>query len=257
MDENGELNVQKVIREIVEKAGPALARKWGEELRADRAKVREATDQAEVDTEVITKKCTKCGEVKALDAYYAQKTGKHGRKAICKKCDILNRSKYRQEVREYGTKYERKCRKRDEKVSVIKARSSKKCSKCREEKSLDSFYSSRRYIDGKNPQCKDCAKLYQQKKYSIEYRRSYQKEYVQNNKERISEQKRAWRKKNAQKIAEYNHNYHKHNPERNRRSSRKRRALKRFLPHQPLTPQQYEILHRQKYEIFGGNASGN
>lgn len=170
MGGNGGLNVQEVIREIVEKDGPALARKWGEELREDRAKMRDAAEQVEVAAEIITKKCTKCGEVKALDAYDTYKLGRHGKRARCKTC----MRKYRQE-----------------------------------------------------------------------------------NREQILEKDRKYRQENRKQLAEKSRKYRQENPEVGRRTRRKRRALKRNLPHQPLTPQQYEILHRQKYEIFGGNASGN
>ena len=34
------MNIQKVIREIVEKEGPALALQWGKELREDRAEMK-------------------------------------------------------------------------------------------------------------------------------------------------------------------------------------------------------------------------
>lgn len=44
------MNIQKIIREIVEKEGPALALQWGKELREDRAemKKKQAKEKANV-----------------------------------------------------------------------------------------------------------------------------------------------------------------------------------------------------------------
>lgn len=99
----------------------------------------------------------------------------------------------------------------------------KQCTKCGEVKALDTFSASKRGKHGRRAYCKNC-----------------ERKYRQENKERIAERVGKCQKEN---------------PEVGRRAQRKRRALLRNLPHQPLTPQQYEILHRQKYEIFGGIAN--
>ena len=148
----------------------------------------------------ITKQCTKCGEAKALDAFYAQKSGKYGRQSICKDCN----REYREENKERLSEYDRKYREENKEQIA-----------------------------------------------------EYQYRYSQENKEKRRNNIRRYYGKNKEKIAGRMRKYHQENPEVGRRAQRKRRALLRNLPHQPLTPQQYEILHRQKYETFGGIASGN
>lgn len=161
----------------------------------------------------------------------------------------------------------------------------KQCTKCGEEKALDAFHANRSRKDGKCHICKTCTREYQRmnrekiavckRKYYeenkqrivVQKRKYYQenkksitarkRKHYEENKAQIAEYKRGHYKENKERISERTRKYRQENPEVGRRKNRKRRALKRNLPHQPLTPQQYEILHRQKYEIFGGNASGN
>lgn len=135
----------------------------------------------------ITKQCTKCGEVKALDAFRAHPQGKHGKTPRCKVCLASVDTIYRQENKEQIAESDRK--------------------------------------------------------------------YHQKNKAKVTDRKRRHYQENKERILERQRKYNQENPERHRRANHKRRALKRNLPHQPLTPQQYEILHRQKYEIFGGIAN--
>lgn len=131
----------------------------------------------------------------------------------------------------------------------------KRCSKCGETKLLCEFNSKKASKDGKRAHCKECQRLhYEQNKARILHQ---QKTYYENNKSARTKAMREYRTKHRDRLLEYMRIYRKDNPLVFRRADSKRRAMKRNLPHQPLTPQQYEILHRQKYEIFGGNASGN
>lgn len=148
----------------------------------------------------ITKQCTKCGEVKALDAFYAQKSGKYGRFSSCKECV----RRYNEENKDRNSETSRKYR-LENKGKVLK----------------------------------------------------YQRKYREENKGLLTEYGRKYYGENRERLKEQMRKYQKENPDVYRRANNKRRALLRNLPHQPLTPQQYDILHRQKYEIFGGNASGN
>lgn len=116
----------------------------------------------------------------------------------------------------------------------------KQCTKCGEVKALDRFHADKRLKSGHRADCKNCGRI-----------------HTQENKERISARRRKYQQENKNQIKDYMRKYRVKNPEVHRRALRKRRALLRNLPHQPLTPQQYDILHRQKYEIFGGIASGN
>lgn len=120
----------------------------------------------------------------------------------------------------------------------------KKCTKCGEVKAIDAFYADKRRTDGKRSACKTC---------SAQGNRAYYTDH----KDAVKECARKHYTKNRSEKMHYIKDYRAKNPHVKLRSDNKRRAMKRNLPHQPLTPQQYDILHRQKYEIFGGNASGN
>ena len=45
-------------------------------------------------TEAITKTCTKCGVAKGLAEFHRDAKGKHGRKSMCKPCNIAESSLY-------------------------------------------------------------------------------------------------------------------------------------------------------------------
>lgn len=155
----------------------------------------------------------------------------------------------------------------------------KKCTKCDEVKALDQFNADKRRKDGKQYSCKVCQRRYRQenKERLAEKKRKYHEEnkerlyagkrkwyeenkkriaeksrkYAQENKERLAEYKRKYRKENKERIAEGMRKYRQENPETDRRAKRKRRALKRNLPHAPLTPAQYERLYEFRDQVFG------
>ena len=70
----------------------------------------------------------------------------------------------------------------------------KKCSKCKEIKSLDKFYKHREAKDGFNGACKYCKK---------EYQKNYNKDYKLKNKERIKKDRKKYRLVNKSKIKDY------------------------------------------------------
>lgn len=129
----------------------------------------------------------------------------------------------------------------------------KQCSKCGEVKVFADFYKHKNGKHGVTSKCKQCYRDYHEENKPKILRR--QRQYRADNKMYVYDLLREGRKKNAEKIRERSRKYAKENPEVGRRANRKRRAMKRNLPHQPLTPQQYEVLRRQKYEIFGGIAN--
>lgn len=45
---------------------------------------------------MITKKCSKCGEVKSIEYFYKIKNGKYGVSSLCKECDKERMRKYQQ-----------------------------------------------------------------------------------------------------------------------------------------------------------------
>lgn len=135
----------------------------------------------------------------------------------------------------------------------INAKDTKQCTKCGEVKALDAYYADKRRKYGKQSACKSCAA-----NGNLNYRRS--------NRERIKTQKTAYYDKNRDRITEIARNYWRNNsedckkrrrrwgsenPEAIRSYTRKRRALKRNLPHQPLTREQYDRLYEFRNLVFG------
>jgi hypothetical protein len=93
----------------------------------------------------------------------------------------------------------------------------KQCSKCKEEKSLDSFYNDKLTRSGKSSQCKICRNKVS-KKYRIknkDKRSAYQKTYFEKNKTNIMSRKKHTQKsyyiRNKEKIQEYQKEYHQKN----------------------------------------------
>jgi hypothetical protein len=76
----------------------------------------------------------------------------------------------------------------------------KKCTKCKEVKSLDEFGNFKKGKHGKAYQCKSCFK-------------DYFKKYKQDNKEKIKEYNKKYKQDNKEKIKEYNKKYKQDNKE--------------------------------------------
>lgn len=224
MGGNDKKNIHQLVMEKIEKDGPRIALEWQKEYERNRAllekRKRAEADQAEVGSEVITKKCTKCGEVKALDAFSADKRAKDGKQCTCKGC----RRKYYQENKE---------------PAIAKMR--------------------KYYEENKSKRAEYRQKYYQENKEIVKERsRNYRQEnkeriqkYLQGNKDRISARQRKYRQENKEKRADYERKYRQENPEVHRRKNHKRRALLRNLPHAPLTPAQYERLYEFRDQVFG------
>lgn len=98
------------------------------------------------------------------------------------------------------------------------------CSKCGIEKDKSRFSKGKRFKDGLQSMCKDCAKVYREnnraaiassKKSHYENNKDdilqYQKDYYQNNKDDIIIVQKEYRKNNKLKIADHNSEYYKDN----------------------------------------------
>lgn len=106
----------------------------------------------------------------------------------------------------------------------------KVCKQCKELKSLEDFHLDKYGRKGRKSKCKDCNRAYREK-----------------SRDRLAEY-RAGRRLEA---AEYARHYRKINPEVGRRNSRKRRAIKRYVPHVALTNEQYKRLYEFRDQVFG------
>jgi hypothetical protein len=90
-------------------------------------------------------------------------------------------------------------------MSIRENKTQKKCSKCGEIKDISSFYRHKRSLDGYDPRCKDCSRI-----YSKEYRKKQAKHltickslYRQLNVEKIREYRKKYRSKNYSKTQDY------------------------------------------------------
>ena len=123
----------------------------------------------------------------------------------------------------------------------------KVCSKCKESKGLEEFNKNSKAKDGLRSQCKDCEKEYEQNnKEKIAERK---KKYNQKNKVEIAKRNKDWRlknrpellekkkqyyEKNKEKIAEHDREYRKKNPYQiqstSLSSSARKRAKQKNIP---------------------------
>jgi hypothetical protein len=90
----------------------------------------------------------------------------------------------------------------------------KKCTKCKEVKSLDEFTNAKKGKNGKASRCKDCDKRYYQdnREKIKEYRKinlEKRKEYYKNNKEKSKEQSKKYREKHREKINKHRSKWYK------------------------------------------------
>ena len=101
----------------------------------------------------------------------------------------------------------------------------KKCSKCKEEKSLDCFDLSKNGGYGVQSYCKDCMRIFKKKYYSKNKEKinKHSREYHLKNKEKINKYDREYYSKNKEKIAERQREYKLKNREKVRKKSREQR----------------------------------
>lgn len=129
----------------------------------------------------------------------------------------------------------------------------KMCSKCGETKLLSEFNCKKASKDGKRAHCKECQRLhYEQNKERILHQ---QKTYYENNKPARTKAMREYRTKHRDRLLEYMRVYRKDNPMVFRRADSKRRAMKRYLPHSPITNDQYDALRNFRNQVFGGDGA--
>ena len=83
----------------------------------------------------------------------------------------------------------------------------KKCYKCQELKSLDSFWKHKGTSDGLQTWCKDCKKAHNKLNGKSYYNIEYHKNYYKENKEKIAEYQRCYERNNREFINAYRRKY--------------------------------------------------
>jgi hypothetical protein len=119
------------------------------------------------------KKCNKCGEEKSLSEFYKSSKAKSGYRSPCKNCINAVSKSYRvnnqDRIKEYKKNWALENRKKKDKKSEIWYLNDgtwvRKCSKCKEEKSLDEFYRCFNSTSGRVSQCKTCRHSQKRKYY--------------------------------------------------------------------------------------------
>lgn len=139
----------------------------------------EHDDSAELEPDLLTKKCNKCGESKPLDDFHKKSANRDGRDTRCKSC--VNGVK----VKNNPPTDEPKC-----------------CTICREVKPATEFSINRRSRDGRSFDCREC----QSKR---------QKLYREENRQQISARRRADYAENAEARRASGRAYYAANPDAN------------------------------------------
>lgn len=101
--------------------------------------------------------------------------------------------------------------------------SSKECSKCKQNKSLDHFSNDKTKADGKYPSCKDCKKGVD-KKYRethLEQKKEIDKKYYEANSSKIKERSNKWYTENKERHLERMRQYYKDNYEKIKTTQKK------------------------------------
>jgi hypothetical protein len=85
----------------------------------------------------------------------------------------------------------------------------KVCSKCKEEKELSLFSKDKKGKNGLFSFCKGCEKEYREN--NKEKIKEYKKEYRENNEQKIKEEQKEYRENNKEKLKKYSKEYYKNN----------------------------------------------
>jgi 5-methylcytosine-specific restriction endonuclease McrA len=198
---------------------------------------------------VKSKKCSKCGEVKELGEFYKNSRNKDGYRNDCKVC------------------FKAYCKNLRNKWKKESTQGTKKCPRCRKEKSLKNFHKDSTTKSGYRIYCKLCVNLYTRQynidnvEYRNEYNRNryytnraeirkqqkkYGKEYRANNRKKLNEASRNRYWKNHEYELERKKIYNENHPEVRKAQKAKRRALLIKLDKHFTAQEWKEILN--KYE---------
>lgn len=152
------------------------------------------------------RQCSSCLEFKDSSEFSASKSTST-RDKLSSQCKACISKHAEQRRREKGIKPARK---------IVHINGGKVCSKCDEWRPLDEYSRSSKQTDGLSSVCLHC-------------RRVYQRQFYQENRERLREWQQQYKKENPERRREISKAYRDKNPEYYRMKTRNRRARKREL----------------------------
>lgn len=109
----------------------------------------------------MQKQCSKCGELKDTNDFYAYKRSADGLRPACKKCmKAAERARYLHSLADEDNKVDG-----ESTHTTSTAPTHKQCSRCGESKPLNDFYAYKRSPDGLRSMCKDCMRVDRKERY--------------------------------------------------------------------------------------------
>lgn len=165
--------------------------------------------------EIITKICTKCNCEKEIIEFKKSSKSKSGYTSICKKCHNLANSE------RYENNQQRRILLKQEKRELYLSREIQICTKCKKEKQLR-FFSFRNDSNDYRKQCKKCISdinRIKNKENRIENRK-LNKQYRDNNIEKIRNKSKSYYIKNKEIILKKTKKYYEKNIEKMKEKSR-------------------------------------
>ncbi len=167
-----------------------------------------------------SKKCSKCGQTKSLDDYYADNRSKSGRQSQCKKCmkewRVANRDKAAAAARRYRERHPDLVR---ERARIYRQQNPEKVAESLRKWRAQNRQYTRLY-----------AQMYHRE--NVERRREYSRERRRRNPELVRRAKRRWRRRNIEAALEMererSRRWRRKNPEKGREKQRKYQAAARL-----------------------------
>jgi hypothetical protein len=172
------------------------------------------------------KQCRNCGLEKTLDEYPKHKTTKDGYDTLCKVC--TNEYAKQRRLKNLDKERERYLRYKEnnQRERLLNPITEKTCNVCNETKNISEFSTHQTNKDGYNNKCKICVNSYYKthrdeniekelirSKNYYENNKDKKKQYVELNKEKISERTKKYRKENFEKVSQKQKEYYLNNKE--------------------------------------------
>jgi hypothetical protein len=127
----------------------------------------------------FVKQCKKCGEVKALGAFYTCKGNQDGRHGACKECWHKRNGEYKQKQRLERSLVPKEPAvvAAEEEKEKNRAAGLRKCKECEEVKGGEEFYSCKGALDGKQGTCIGCHNKHRREDYQKPEAKAKSKEF--------------------------------------------------------------------------------